>query len=128
MYIINTIPHGKCFVRYLRTRFCIRNRTSERSERVRFLIHQQLVRKYRKPALFMKYSLYTFQYMVIHGYTWQYMVIHSKTWQYIVVHVWLYMVVHGNTWQYMVIHSNPWQYMAYTWEYMVMAIHGNTWL
>ena len=35
-------------VRYLRTRyFCIRNRTSERSERVRFLIRQQLVRKYR---------------------------------------------------------------------------------
>ena len=25
MYIINTIPHGNCFVRYLRTRFCIRN-------------------------------------------------------------------------------------------------------
>ena len=58
MYIINTIPHGKCFVRYLRTRcFCIRNRTSERSERVRFLILQQLVRKYRTPALSMKYSL-----------------------------------------------------------------------
>ena len=59
MYIINTIPHGKCFVQYLRTRcFCIRNRTSERSERVRFLIRQQLVRKYRTPALSMKYSLY----------------------------------------------------------------------
>ena len=59
MYIINTIPHGKCFGRYLRTRyFCIRNRTSERSERVRFLIRQQLVRKYRTPALSMKYSLY----------------------------------------------------------------------
>ena len=59
MYIINTIPHGKCFVRYLRTRcFCIRNRTSERSERVRFLIRQQLVRKYRTPALSMKYSLF----------------------------------------------------------------------
>ena len=28
MYIINTIPHGKCFVRYLRTRCsCIRNLT-----------------------------------------------------------------------------------------------------
>ena len=28
MYIINTIPHGKCFVRYSRTRcFCIRNLT-----------------------------------------------------------------------------------------------------
>ena len=26
---------------------------------VRFLIHQQLVRKYRTPALSMKYSLYT---------------------------------------------------------------------
>ena len=34
-------------VRYLRTRFCIRNRTSERSERVRFLIQKQRVRKYR---------------------------------------------------------------------------------
>ena len=61
MYIINTIPHGKCFVRYLRTRcFCIRNRTSERSERVRFLIRQQLVRKYGTPAVCMKYSLCTF--------------------------------------------------------------------
>ena len=71
MYIINTIPHGKCFVRYLRTRcFCIRNRTSERSERVRFLIRQQLVRKYRTPALSMKYSLYMcnvpFKYTEIH--------------------------------------------------------------
>ena len=50
IYIINTIPHGKCFVRYLRTR-------SLRSL-VRFLIRQQLVRKYRTPALSMKYSLY----------------------------------------------------------------------
>ena len=64
MYIINTIPHGKCFVRYLCTLcFCIRNRTSERSERVRFqqvrfLIRQQLVRKYRTPALAKKYSLF----------------------------------------------------------------------
>ena len=35
-------------VRYLHTScFCIRNRTSERSERVRFLIQKQRVRKYR---------------------------------------------------------------------------------
>ena len=53
------ITHGKCFVRYLRTRcFCIRNRTSDRSERVRFLIQKQRVRKYRTPALSMKYSLF----------------------------------------------------------------------
>ena len=59
MYIINTIPHGKCFVRYLRTScWRIRNRTSERSERVRFLIQKQRVRKYRTPALSMKYSLF----------------------------------------------------------------------
>ena len=41
--------------------FCIRNRTSERSERVRFLIRQQLVRKYRTPALSMKYSLFPYK-------------------------------------------------------------------
>ena len=61
MYTINTIPHVKCFVRYLHTScFCIRNRTSERSERVRFLIQKQLVCKYRTPALSVKYSLYMF--------------------------------------------------------------------
>ena len=58
MYIINTIPHGKCFVRYLRTRFCIRNLTRSLRSLVRFLIRQQLVRKYRTPALSMKYSLF----------------------------------------------------------------------
>jgi len=59
MYIINTIPHGKCFVQYLRTRcFCIRNLTRSLRSLVRFLIRQQLVRKYRTPALSMKYSLY----------------------------------------------------------------------
>jgi len=58
MYIINTITHGKCFVRYLRTRFfCIRNLTRSLRSLVRFLIRQQLVRKYRTPALSMKYSL-----------------------------------------------------------------------
>ena len=56
MYIINTISHGKCFVRYLRTR--IRNLTRSLRSLVRFLIRQQLVRKYRTPALSMKYSLY----------------------------------------------------------------------
>jgi len=57
MYIINIIHHGEC----MRTVFthslvCIRNRTSERSERVRFLILDQLVRKYRTHTLSMKYS------------------------------------------------------------------------
>ena len=57
MYIINTIPHEKCFVRYLRTRcFCIRNFNRSLRSLVRFLICQQLVRKYRTPALSMKYS------------------------------------------------------------------------
>ena len=60
MYIINTIPHGKCFVRYLRTRcFCIRNLTSSLRPLFRFLIRQQLERKHRTPALSMKYSLCT---------------------------------------------------------------------
>ena len=46
-------------VRYLRTRcFCIRNLTRSPRSLVRFLIRQQLVRKYRTPALSMKYSLY----------------------------------------------------------------------
>ena len=60
MYIINTIAHGKCFVRYLRTRcFCIRHLTRSLRSLVRFLIRQPLVRKYRTPpALSMKYSLY----------------------------------------------------------------------
>ena len=58
VYIINTIPHGKCFVRYLRTRcLCIRNLTCSLRSLVRFLIRQHLVRKYRTPALSMKYSL-----------------------------------------------------------------------
>ena len=52
MYIINTIPHGKCFVRYLRTRsFCIRNLTRSLRSLVRFPIRQQLVS--------MNYSLFT---------------------------------------------------------------------
>ena len=58
MYIINTIPHGKCFVQYLCTRFCIRNLTRSLRSLVRFLTRQQLVRKYRTPALSMKYSLF----------------------------------------------------------------------
>ena len=58
MYIINTIAYGKCFVRYLRTRcFCIRNLTRSLRSLVRFLIRQQLVLKYRAPAVSMKYSL-----------------------------------------------------------------------
>ena len=62
MYTINTIPHGKCFVRYLRTRcFCIRNLTRSLRSLVRFLIRQQLVHKCHTPALSMKYSLYTWR-------------------------------------------------------------------
>ena len=57
--IINTIPHVKCFVWYLPTRcFCIRNFTRSLRPLVRFLIRQQLVCKYRTPALSMKYSLF----------------------------------------------------------------------
>ena len=57
-------------VRYLRTRcFCIRNLTRSLRSLVRFLIRQQLVRKYRTPALSMKYSLYTRLYMALHGST-----------------------------------------------------------
>ena len=41
-------------VRYLRTS-CWRNRTSERSERVRFLVQKQGVRKYAYKALSMWY-------------------------------------------------------------------------
>ena len=59
MYIINTIPHGKCFVRYFRPR-CLRIRNLTRSPRalVRFLIQKQLGRKYRTPALSVKYPLF----------------------------------------------------------------------
>ena len=45
----NTIPCGKCFERYIRTRFCIRN------------LRQQLVRKRRTPALSMKYFIFPFR-------------------------------------------------------------------
>ena len=59
LIIINTIPHGKCFVRYLRTRcFCIRNLTRSLRSLIPFLIRQQLVGKYRTPALSIKYSLF----------------------------------------------------------------------
>ena len=47
-------------VRYLRTRFCIRNLTRSLRSLVRFLVCQQLVGKYRTPALSMKYSLSPF--------------------------------------------------------------------
>ena len=57
MYMINTIPHGKCFV-YAVAVFCIRNLTRSLRSLVRFLIRQQLVRKYHTPTLFMKYSLF----------------------------------------------------------------------
>ena len=38
--------------------FCIRNLTRSLRSLVRFLIRQQLVRKYRTPTLFMKYSIF----------------------------------------------------------------------
>ena len=59
MYKINKLQHGKRFVRDFHTRwFCIRNLTRLLCSLVRFLIRQQLVRKYRTPALSMKCSLY----------------------------------------------------------------------
>ena len=68
MYIINTIPHGKFFARYLRTRcFCIRNLTRSLRSLVRFLIRQQLVHKYRTPALSMKYSLCSIYVGILFG-------------------------------------------------------------
>ena len=59
-YVYNkTIPHGKGFVRCIRTRcFLIRNLTCSLRSLVRFLTRQQLVRKYRTPALPMKYPIY----------------------------------------------------------------------
>ena len=64
MGIINTTLHGECFVRYLRTRFCIRNLIRSLRSLGRFLICQQLVCKYRTPALSMKYSLYIHIHMI----------------------------------------------------------------
>ena len=47
-------------VRYLPTRcICIRNLTRSLRSLVRFLIRHQLVRKYRTPALSVKYSLFS---------------------------------------------------------------------
>ena len=52
-------------VRYLRTRcFCIRNLTRSLRSLFRFLIRQQLVGKYRTPALSIKYSLYIKNFMI----------------------------------------------------------------
>ena len=53
MYIINTISHGKGFVRNLRTRsvFVSKIKRVIAAKQVRFLIRQQLVRKDRKSAL-----------------------------------------------------------------------------
>ena len=59
LYIINTRPNRICFVRvFTHLLFCIRNLTRSLRSLVLFLIRQQLVRKYRTPALSMKYSLY----------------------------------------------------------------------
>ena len=43
-YKINKWKHGKCFVRYFRTRFCIRKLTRSLRSLVRFLTRQQRVR------------------------------------------------------------------------------------
>ena len=56
MYKVNTTPHGKCFVWYIHTCFCIRNLTCLLPSLVQFLIRQQLVRKYCMPVLSVKYS------------------------------------------------------------------------
>ena len=53
-YKINKLRHGKRSVRYLHTRFCIRKLTRSLRSRVRFLIRQQLVRKYSTRALSMQ--------------------------------------------------------------------------
>ena len=53
-------------VRYLCTRFCIRNLTRSLRKLVRFLIRQQLVRKYRTPALSMKYSLFILLALIVY--------------------------------------------------------------
>ena len=64
MYIITTIPHGKCLERYLRTCcFYIRNLTGLLRSFVQFLIRQQLVRKYHTPALSMK-TVFSMYYIV----------------------------------------------------------------
>ena len=72
--VYNTpIPHGKCFVRYLRTRcFCNRNLTRSLRSLVRFLIRQHLVRKYRTPALSMTYSLYSKYSLLDTGHHYRY--------------------------------------------------------
>ena len=70
MYTTNTIPHVKCFVRYLPTRFCIRNLTRSLRSLVRFLIQKQLVCKYRTPALSMKYSLLDFFNGIMSSFYW----------------------------------------------------------
>ena len=64
MYIINTIPHGECFIQYLRTRFCIRNLTRSLRSFIRFLICQQLVCQYCTPTLSTKFSLYVHIHMI----------------------------------------------------------------
>ena len=54
----------KVLVQYIRTRcFCIRNLTRSLRLLVRFLIRQQPERKYRAPALSMKYSLHIHIYL-----------------------------------------------------------------
>ena len=53
VYIINTVPNGKCFVPYLSTRyFYIRNLTCSLRPLLRFFIRQQLVHKYRMHVIF----------------------------------------------------------------------------
>ena len=56
MYIINTIPHEKCFVRYLRTRCFLYQKPYSFAAFTRSISDTST---YRTPALSMKYSLYT---------------------------------------------------------------------
>ena len=51
MYIINTIPHGNRFVRYLMRTPCFY---------ICYVYRQQLVRKYRTRTLFMRYSVFKY--------------------------------------------------------------------
>lgn len=63
VYIVNTIPHGKCM--YLRTHFCIRDLTRSLCSLcslVRFQICHQLVRKYQTFTFSRKYSLFICHY------------------------------------------------------------------
>ena len=53
-YKINKLWHRNCFLRFLPTRCCVRKLSRSLRSLVRFVIRQQLVRKYPTRALSMK--------------------------------------------------------------------------